>query len=60
MPVMSTELKRVFSDGSELITNKRNSLGDDTVEAEMMQKHWIMAGILHGSATPKGLYNSPD
>ena len=38
---MSAEPKRVFSDGSELITDKRNGLGDDTVEAEMIQKSWI-------------------
>jgi hypothetical protein len=59
-PAMSAEPERVFSDGSELITNKRNSLSDDTVEAEMPQKHWIMALILCGLATPKGLYKSPD
>ncbi|KAM0670918.1 hypothetical protein ACQRIU_001313 [Beauveria bassiana] len=38
-PAMSAEPERVFSDGSELITDKRNGLGDDTVEAEMIQKN---------------------
>ena len=33
---MSVELERVFSNGSELITDKRNGLGDDTVKAEMI------------------------
>ncbi|KAJ6437653.1 reverse transcriptase [Purpureocillium lavendulum] len=35
-PAMSAEPERVFSDGGELITDKRNGLGDDTVEAEMV------------------------
>ncbi|KAM5353017.1 hypothetical protein ACJZ2D_017115 [Fusarium nematophilum] len=38
-PAMSAEPERVFPDGSELITDKRNGLGDDTVEAEMIQKN---------------------
>lgn len=46
MPAMSAEPERVFSDGSELITDKRNSLGDDTVEAEMLQKNWITRKVL--------------
>ncbi|KAJ6436371.1 transposase-like protein [Purpureocillium lavendulum] len=59
-PAMSAEPERVFSDGGELITEKRNGLGDDTVEAEMVQKNWITAKILHGIATPRGLYKLPD
>ncbi|KAF4447837.1 transposase-like protein [Fusarium austroafricanum] len=38
-PAMSAEPERVFSDGIELITDKRNGLSDDTVEAEMIQKN---------------------
>ncbi|KAM4061052.1 transposase-like protein [Hirsutella rhossiliensis] len=45
-PAMSAEPERVFSDGGELITDKRNGLGDDT--------------ILHRIATPRGLYKLPD
>ncbi|KAJ6437614.1 LOW QUALITY PROTEIN: transposase-like protein [Purpureocillium lavendulum] len=59
-PAMSAEPERVFSDGGELITDKRNGLGDDTVEAEMVQKSWITSKILHGIATPRGLYKLPD
>jgi hypothetical protein len=59
-PAMSAEPERVFSDGGELITDKRNGLGDDTVEAEMMQKNWIASKILHGIAAPQGLYKLPD
>jgi len=59
-PAMSAEPERVFSDGSELITDKRNGLGDDTVEAEMIQKNWITSKILRGIATPRGLYKLPD
>ncbi|OAQ59076.1 transposase-like protein [Purpureocillium lilacinum] len=59
-PAMSAEPERVFSDGGELITDKRNGLGDDTVEAEMIQKNWITSKILHGIVTPRGLYKLPD
>jgi hypothetical protein len=59
-PAMSAEPERVFSDGSELITDKRNGLGDDTVEAEMIQKNWITSKILRGIPTPRGLYKLPD
>ncbi|EJP62011.1 transposase-like protein [Beauveria bassiana ARSEF 2860] len=59
-PAMSAEPERVFSDGGELITDKRNGLGDDTVEAEMMQKNWIASNILQRIATPQGLYELPD
>ncbi|XP_044714529.1 transposase-like protein [Hirsutella rhossiliensis] len=59
-PAMSAEPERVFSDGGELITDKRNGLGDDTVEAEMIQKNWITSKILHRIATPRGLYKLPD
>ncbi|KJZ75910.1 hypothetical protein HIM_04734 [Hirsutella minnesotensis 3608] len=59
-PAMSAEPERVFSDGSELITDKRNGLGDDTVEAEMIQKNWITSGIFRGVATPRDLYKLPD
>lgn len=60
-PAMSAEPERVFSDGSELITDKRNGLGDDTVEAEMIQKNWITSKVLCGIAAPRGgLYKSPD
>lgn len=58
---MSAEPERVFSDGSELITDKRNGLGDDTVEAEMIQKNWITAKVLQGMAAPRGvLYELPN
>ncbi|PWI64136.1 hypothetical protein PCL_12102 [Purpureocillium lilacinum] len=59
-PAMSAEPQRVFSDGGELIADKRNGLGDDTVEAEMMQTNWITSKILRGITTPRGLYELPD
>ncbi|KAL3954476.1 hypothetical protein ACCO45_010039 [Purpureocillium lilacinum] len=59
-PAMSAEPERVFSDGGELITDRRNGLGDDTVEAEMLQKNWITSDILCGTTTPRGLYELPD
>ena len=57
---MSAEPEHVFSDGSELITDKRNGLGDDIVEAEMIQKNWITSKILRGTTAPKGLYRLPN
>lgn len=56
---MSAEPKRVFLDGGELITDKRNGLGDDTVEAEMLQKNWISSKVLREIATPQSLYELP-
>ncbi|KAM0664442.1 hypothetical protein ACQRIU_007024 [Beauveria bassiana] len=58
-PAMSAEPERVFSDGGELITDKRNGLGDDTVEAEMLQKNWISSKVLRDIATPQSLYELP-
>ncbi|KAM3485828.1 hypothetical protein MY3957_009886, partial [Beauveria namnaoensis] len=52
-PAMSAEPERVFSDGSELITDKRNGLGDDTVEAEMIQKNRNLEGVA-GNGRAKG------
>ncbi|OAA34225.1 HAT dimerization [Beauveria brongniartii RCEF 3172] len=52
-PAMSAEPERVFSDGSELITDKRNGLGDDTVEAEMIQKNRNLEGVA-GNGCAKG------
>ncbi len=54
-PAMSAEPERVFSDGSELITGKRNGLGDDTVEAEMIQNNDDLEGIA-GSGCLKGRF----
>ncbi|XWW94487.1 hypothetical protein V2A60_002430 [Cordyceps javanica] len=60
-PAMSAEPERVFSDGSELITDKRNGLGDDMVEAEMIQKSWNTSKVLRGMAAPRGvLYELSD
>jgi hypothetical protein len=53
---MSAEPEGVFSDGSELITDKRNGLGDDAVKAEMIQKNWITSKVLCGIAVPRGGY----
>jgi hypothetical protein len=55
VPAMSAEPERVFSDGGQLITRERNHLRDDTVEAEMLQHHWLSSGVLNvklPTATP--------
>ena len=47
IPAMSAEPERVFSSTKKLITDERNRLGDETVEADECQKHWLLSGILN-------------
>ena len=46
IPAMSTEPERVFSSTKKLITDERNRFGNETVEADECQKHWLLSGIL--------------
>ena len=46
VPVMSAEVERVFSQARRLITQDRNRLGEDMVEALLCLKHWWDSGIL--------------
>jgi hAT family C-terminal dimerisation region len=46
IPAMSSECERVFSQLRRLITFERTRLGDDTVESDECQKHWLASGCL--------------
>jgi hypothetical protein len=47
IPAMSSEVERVFSSAKKLITDKRNCLGSDVVEACETQRHWLKAGLVN-------------
>jgi hypothetical protein len=46
IPAMSAECERVFSQAKKLITDERNRLGHDTVQADLCQKHWLNSGLI--------------
>jgi hypothetical protein len=46
IPSMSAECERVFSQTKRLITDERNQLAPETVEADQLQKHWLRKGIV--------------
>lgn len=46
VPAMSAEVERVFSSASLTITDRRNCLGEDTIEAIECQKSWLHSGII--------------
>ena len=46
IPGMSAECERVFSQTKKLITEERNRLSPDTVEADQLQKHWLLRGLV--------------
>jgi hypothetical protein len=46
IPAMSSECERVFSQLRRLITFERTRLGDDTIESDECQKHWLASGCL--------------
>ena len=41
IPATSASSEQLFSSGSNLITDKRNSLEDDTIQAHECLKSWI-------------------
>ena len=43
IPAMSSEVERVFSAAKKLITDERNCLGAEAVEACETQRHWLKA-----------------
>lgn len=47
IPAMSSECERVFSETKRIITDDRNQLGEDTIEALQCQKNWLDSGIVH-------------
>lgn len=46
IPAMSSEVERVFSSSKRLITDDRNCLGSEVVEASETQKHWLKADLV--------------
>lgn len=46
IPGMSAECERVFSQTKKMITDERNGLAPETVEADQLQKHWLMRGLV--------------
>ena len=46
VPAMSAEVERVFSSASLTITDRRNRLGGEVVEAIECQKSWLQSGII--------------
>ena len=49
IPAMSDEPERVFSSAKLLISNVRNRLGDDIIEASEFLKSWIQQGLIFGA-----------
>ena len=47
IPAMSSEVERAFSAAKKLITDERNCLGPDVVEACETQRHWLKADIVN-------------
>ena len=46
IPGMSAECERVFGQAKKMITDERNRLSPETVEAEQLQKQWLMKGLV--------------
>ena len=46
IPVMSTEVERVFSSVKRLVTADRNRLQDNTIEVLQLLKHWWADALL--------------
>ena len=47
IPVMNSEVERVFLAAKRLITDKRNCLGADVIEASKCQRHWLKADLIN-------------
>lgn len=46
IPGMSAECERSFSQTDKMITDERNRLSPETVEAGQLQKQWLMRGLV--------------
>ncbi|OAQ57939.1 transposase-like protein [Purpureocillium lilacinum] len=46
IPGMSAECERVFSQTKKMITDERNRLAPKVIEADQLQKHWLMRGLV--------------
>ncbi|KJZ68529.1 hypothetical protein HIM_12077 [Hirsutella minnesotensis 3608] len=46
IPGMSAECERVFSQTKKMVTDERNQILPEMVEADQLQKHWLMKGLV--------------
>ena len=46
IPGMSAECERVFSQAKKMITDERNRLAPEVVEADQLQKQWLLRGLV--------------
>jgi hypothetical protein len=46
IPAMSAEVERVFSSAKDLLTDSRNKMMDEVIEAVERLKHWYKAGAI--------------
>lgn len=46
IPGMSSECERVFSQTKKFVTDERNKLSPETIEADQLQKHWLRTGLV--------------
>ena len=60
---MSSACERVFSLAKRVVTDERNRLSADTIEADECQKWWLLKGLVPSSLTncitTKGVSASP-
>ena len=49
IPAMSSACERVFSQAKKIVTDERNRLSVDTIEADQCQKWWLIKGLLSSS-----------
>jgi len=49
IPAMSDEPERVFSSAKLLISDRRNRLGDDIIQASECLKSWVQQGLIFGT-----------
>ena len=47
IPAMSSEVERIFSAAKKLITDERNCLGPEVVEASETQRYWLKARLVN-------------
>ena len=51
VPAMSSACERVFSLAKKVVTDERNRLSADTIEADECQKWWLLKGLVPSSLT---------
>ena len=55
IPAMSFECKREFSSADDVITDDRNRLADETIEALELQKSWLNKGNIEKDEDEQGV-----